>query len=379
MMKRKCQTMVFMIALVASVSVAQAQNVKITPIGLRSGDFCALDRALLFEDPTGVRILYDPGNTITGATDTRLGDVHSILVTHAHGDHLGAVILNQNPDDANAVCTGNFPSITTPNSVTAEVAAAKHSAVFANATLASFIGTKIGGLLGMPTAGCPGAGLENEVVVPRTSPCTGPLNSGAKRTVRLSSSSQGVRINGVTAEHPSDPPLTVLNNELRTLLAANGVTPYVGLSQGFVITFTNGLKVYLSGDTGWTHEMDSILRRFFAVNLVVINISDSFVTGPAEAAFAISLIRPTAVIPSHANEVATTDGIVNSGTRTEQFINLISELGREQPNDEHDNLVPRRRVRAHIPLSGITMQFDGNAQCVSGCGDRGGAQMQNIR
>jgi hypothetical protein len=125
--------------------------------------------------------------------------------------------------------------------------------------------------------------------------------------------------------------------------------------------------------------MDSILRRFFAVNLVVINISDSFVTGPAEAAFAISLIRPTAVIPSHANEVATTDGIVNSGTRTEQFINLISELRREQPNDEHDKLVPRRRVQAHVPLSGVTMQFDGNAQCVSGCGDSEGKQMQNIR
>jgi L-ascorbate metabolism protein UlaG (beta-lactamase superfamily) len=366
-MKRKCQTMLFMLALVSSVSVVQAENVKITPIGLRTGDFCALDRALLFEDPTGVRILYDPGNTITGATDPRLGDVHSILVTHAHGDHLGAVTLNQNPDAANAVCAGNFPSVVTPNSTVAEIAAAKNSAVFANATLASFIGTKIGGLLGTPAAGCPGAGLENEIVVPRTSPCTGPLNSGAKRTVRLSSSSKGVRINGVTAEHPSDPPLTLLNAQLRPLLAANGVTAYVGLAQGFVITFTNGLKVYLSGDTGWTHEMDSILKRFFGVNLVVMNISDTFVTGPAEAAFAISLIRPTAVIPSHANEVATTGGILNPGTRTEQFIHLISELGREEPNEERDKSVRAPRVQAHIPLSGITMQFNGDAQCVSGC------------
>src|SRR5262247_2240501 len=218
-MIQKWQIMLLMLALVVPGSLAQAQNVKVTPMGQRTGDFCALDRALLFEDPTGVRILYDPGNTITGATDPRLGDVHSILVTHAHGDHLGAVILNQNPDDANAVCAGNFPSIITPNSITAEIATAKNSAVFANATLASFIGTKIGGLLGVPAAaGCPGDGLGNEVVVPRTSPCIGPLNSGAKRTVRLSSSSQGVRINGVTAEHPSDPPLTLLNDQLRTLL-----------------------------------------------------------------------------------------------------------------------------------------------------------------
>ena len=178
-----------------------------------------------------------------------------------------------------------------------------------------------------------------------------------------------MQINGVTAEHPSDPPLTTLNDQLRTLLAANSVTAYVGLAQGFVITFTNGLRVYQSGDTGWTHEMDSILKSFFGVNLVVINISDSFVTGPPEAAFAISLIQPRAVIPSHANEVATptTGGIVNSGTRTEQFIYLISELRLKHSDDVRNTPRSPRRVQAHIPLSGITMQFDGDAQCVAGC------------
>ncbi len=56
-MNQKWQTMLLVLALVAPVTVAQAQNVKITPLGQRTGDFCALDRALLFEDPTGVRIL----------------------------------------------------------------------------------------------------------------------------------------------------------------------------------------------------------------------------------------------------------------------------------------------------------------------------------
>ena len=366
-MERKWRAVVLLVAFIAIASVAQAQNVKITPIGLRTGDFCALDRALLFEDPTGVRILYDPGNSIAGPRDPRLGTVHAILVTHAHGDHLGAVVLNQNPDAPNAICAGNFPSIPTPNSITAEIAAAKNSAVFANATLASFIATKIAAVLGTPaTAGCPGTGLGNEVVVPLTSPCTAPLNSGAKRTVRLSSASQGVEIHAVTAEHPSEPPLTLLNDQLRTLLAANGVNVYVGLAQGFVITFTNGLKVYLSGDTGWTHEMDSILKNV-GVNLLVINIGDSFTTGPPEAAFAVSLIQPAAVIPSHANEVATTGGNVNSGTRTEQFINLVSELRLSQFNDVRDRFIPPGTVQAYVPRSGITMEFDSDAQCVSGC------------
>src|SRR5438876_6262113 len=114
-MERKWRAVMLLVAFIAIASVAQAQNVKITPIGQRTGEFCTLDRALLFEDPTGVRILYDPGNTITGAADPRLGDVHAVLVTHAHGDHLGAVHLNQNPDAATAVCAGNFPSVITPN------------------------------------------------------------------------------------------------------------------------------------------------------------------------------------------------------------------------------------------------------------------------
>ena len=36
-----------------------AQNVKITPLGSHAGELCDRDRATIFEDPTGVRILYD--------------------------------------------------------------------------------------------------------------------------------------------------------------------------------------------------------------------------------------------------------------------------------------------------------------------------------
>jgi hypothetical protein len=36
--------------------------VKITPVGSHPGELCANDGAMVFEDPTGVRILYDPGH-----------------------------------------------------------------------------------------------------------------------------------------------------------------------------------------------------------------------------------------------------------------------------------------------------------------------------
>jgi len=61
------------------------------------------------------------------------------------------------------------------------------------------------------------------------------------------------------------------------------------------------------------------------------------------------LIQPKAVIPSHVNEAATTGSKVNPGRETAQFIDLVK--GRP----------------VHLPLSGRTMQFEGNAKCLAGC------------
>ena len=36
-----------------------------------------------------MRILYDAGHTVTGADDARLGEIHVVLLSHAHGDHIG--------------------------------------------------------------------------------------------------------------------------------------------------------------------------------------------------------------------------------------------------------------------------------------------------
>src|SRR5437868_6855829 len=85
------------LAFVASLGVlggafalpAAGQVVKVTPLGGIDGEFCPQDRALVFEDPNGTRILYDPGRTVAGATDPRLGKIDIILVSHMHGDHVG--------------------------------------------------------------------------------------------------------------------------------------------------------------------------------------------------------------------------------------------------------------------------------------------------
>jgi glyoxylase-like metal-dependent hydrolase (beta-lactamase superfamily II) len=82
----------------AAFAWGQAGTVKVTPLGSRTGDFCAQDRALLFEDPAGVRILSDPGDTVGGGDDVRLGAVDAVLVSHAHADHLGNIRLDQDPN-----------------------------------------------------------------------------------------------------------------------------------------------------------------------------------------------------------------------------------------------------------------------------------------
>ena len=58
-------------ALAPLAPLAAAQNVKITPLGSHAGELCDRDRATLFEDPSGVRILYDAGQTVTGPADPR--------------------------------------------------------------------------------------------------------------------------------------------------------------------------------------------------------------------------------------------------------------------------------------------------------------------
>ena len=347
-------------------NVADAQNVKITPIGQRTGEFCAQDRALLFEDPTGVRLLYDPGNTVAGGTDTRLRDIHVILISHAHPDHSGNGKLNQDPDSTTSSC-GSAVTTAAPSSNTAEIAAAKQSAVIAGGPLANIIGRLISAVAGSPTAGCPASGLTNELTVPRTSACTAGLGLGGKRTIRHVSATRGVEISAVAADHTNELSSAFVADPERTNLSSSGLGAYVGLANGFVVIFTNGLKVYLSGDTGLTSDMTTIVRGYFRPHLAVINMGDIFTTGPEEAAFAVTeLIRATAVIPSHVNEAATQGGAAVAGSRTARFLDLLPPGNRGGDNRGRGV----RGTSVFLPLSGITMEFNGNGRCEVGCQGR---------
>lgn len=310
------------IGLAGMMAEAAAANVKITPLGSHDGEFCSLDRALVLEDPDGTRILYDAGRTVRGPADPRLGKIDIVLLSHVHGDHLGDVY--QPSANAGSCAKPDFSVKATPNSNTVNIAVAAKAKLVVGGEMAKFFSRKVKAAGGDPA----------QVQL---------LRFGA--TYKAG----GVAIASVPAVHSNGLDPAFLEKDYAEALEANGLTAYLGPPGGYVVRFSNGLAVYLSGDTGVTAEQDLVVREYYKANLAVINIGDTFTTGPTEAAYVINeMVKPNAVIPSHANEEATQGGKLLPGTRTEAFRNAV-------------------KVPVHIPLSGKTMEFDGNGHCALGC------------
>src|SRR5689334_13326324 len=167
------------LALVLGASPALAQNVKITPIGSHPGELCANDRAMIFEDPTGVRFLYDAGPTVTGGNDPRLGTIHVVLLTHMHGDHVGDLKLKA-PGEGTCANSARVPA---PNSTTAEVVVAKNAALVTTRAMAGFVHNKVDGIRGSgskPMDFCP----TLDVTVPVPAACSSRIDTGGIFTAR---------------------------------------------------------------------------------------------------------------------------------------------------------------------------------------------------
>lgn len=310
-------------ALFASLApTAMADQVKVTPLGSHDGEFCLLDRAMIFEDPDGTRILYDAGRTVAGGEDPRLGKIDAVLVSHMHGDHVGDRHIGATNEGECGKPQFSVKSVPTTNTV--NIALAKKARIVTGSEMPQFFAGKLRALGGDPKM--------SQLV-----------RFGANRQVG------GVTITTVPAAHSNGINGAMIGGELGKLLSEAGLNAYAGPPTGYVLTFSNKLAVYLSGDTGVTAEQSAVVRDLYGAKLAVINIGDTFTTGPREAAHVINeLVQPAAVIASHANEPATEGGKVRSGTKTERFMKAT-------------------KVPVHLPLSGRTMSFDAGGKCIDGC------------
>lgn len=308
--------------LISTAASGASDLVAVTPLGSHDGEFCAQDRAFVFEDPDGTRILYDAGRTVRGADDPRLGRIDAVLLSHAHGDHLG----DAHADAANAgTCAQpEFKVRDAPGSNTVAIVVARKAKLLVGGEMNIFFRHKVAAARGDAA----------QVVT---------LRFGASSLVG------GVRVDSVPAAHSNGLDPSFLDGDLGQAMKANGLTADLGPAGGYVLRFTNGLVAYLSGDTGITADQDLVVRRYYKPSLAVLNIGGTFAVGPPEAAYVIDeLVKPRAVIASHANEAATSGGKVVAGTRTDAFAKAVS-------------------ATMHVPLSGRTMSFDGKGQCAVGC------------
>lgn len=73
---------------------------------------------------------------------------------------------------------------------------------------------------------------------------------------------------------------------------------YGGEACGYVIEFSNGVKIYHSGDTNVFGDMQ-IIHELYAPEIAMLPIGDHFTMGPREAALACNLLKVKTVIPMH--------------------------------------------------------------------------------
>src|SRR5919109_495774 len=106
-----------------------------------------------------------------------------------------------------------------------------------------------------------------------------PMNKGGSQTV------EGIRVTMVHADHSCG-------------IEDDGQVIYGGEPCGYVIEFSNGIRIYHAGDTAVFGDMQ-IIRDLYKPAIAMHPIGDHYTMGPRETAYACKLLRPKTVIPMH--------------------------------------------------------------------------------
>lgn len=195
--------------------------------------------------PSGKVILIDPFLTKNPKTPDKwknldeLGKIDLILVTHAHGDHLG-----DGPDLAK-----------------------KHN---------------------VPLIGP--SGLNQSLITLGVLPQN--LSPRMNKSGTITPLGPDIKITMVRAEHGSE-------YVWRNPTTDKDETHEGGEPVGFIIQLENGFKIYHMGDTGLFGDM-KLIGDYYKPDLVMIPIGGHFVMSPVDAAYATkNLLKPKIAIPIH--------------------------------------------------------------------------------
>jgi L-ascorbate metabolism protein UlaG (beta-lactamase superfamily) len=194
--------------------------------------------------PGGKVIMIDPWITKNPVTPPelkdldKLGKVDLVLVTHAHGDHLGDAM---------------------------EISKKNNVPMWGPAGMNQFLAT---------------LGLMPANLVPR-------MNKGG--TIEPF---PGVKITQVHAEHSSE-------MILKDPVTGKDTSYPGGEPVGLIIELENGFKIYHMGDTGLFGDM-KFIGEYYKPDLLLIPIGGHYVMDPKDAAYATKeWIKPKMVMPMH--------------------------------------------------------------------------------
>ncbi len=118
--------------------------------------------------------------------------------------------------------------------------------------------------------------------------------------------------------------LTLLDGEVKvafipavhgsTVAAGDNDVRQGGSPGGFLITIKNGPAIFHTGDTDLFSDM-ALVAKFHKVDVMLACIGDHFTMGPARAAAAVALVKPSLVVPMHFGTFPVLTGTVDAFTK----------------------------------------------------------------
>lgn len=103
---------------------------------------------------------------------------------------------------------------------------------------------------------------------------------------------------------------------------------YGGNPGGFLITIKNGPTIYHTGDTDLFEDM-KIMGELYKVDIMLVCIGDRFTMGPKRAALAVKYVKPKIVIPMHYGTFPVLTGTVDDFEKSlieEKVTSILKKL-----------------------------------------------------